>query len=290
MGCVRGGCDPDHMTRKGDGSYGAWPHPSGVGCFLVPPVGAQIRIKRSDVRNDGVDGEAGVIFKGYLHTPRRFLDLDVPLNKAVTYTFEVMNRTTGEYEVFDTVEGHLEPQLSYSAIEDADTYDVANPRDALMIFYSTRLAQLVREGALYVRGAAENKSNHVHRYPVTAAYEGRSNELPTISVDHAGSNGHLGDLGGTYTEEDVQIEMVAAAATIEERDSLASAIRGLLKDTDSFMEDVGMMLPMMAHFEMGVEPVNPPLYTLRWSIMGTVTTWHGNRDLPWEILPLYGWV
>ena len=274
---------------QGDSPYGVWQHPSGVGCFVVVPAGAPFRVLRSDIRK-GVDGEAGLLLRGHCERPRRFLDLDVPLNEDVTYTFETLNNQTGEYEVLDTFSGHLEPQLTYSAVEDADSYDVVSPRDALIIFYSTRLAQLVREGRLYVKGAAQGQSNHHRRYPVSAGYEFRPQDLPVISADHAGSAGALGDLGGNYTEEDIQIEFMAAAASIEERDSLAGAIRGLLKETDAFMEDAGVMLPAFTHFEGGVEPTSPPLYTLRWSICGTVYTWHGERELPWEMLPKTGWL
>lgn len=267
---------------------GVWPHPSGVGIFVCPPCGPLVRVLRSDVRK-GVDDEPKVILQGSFDRPRRFLDLDPPLDREVTYTFETFDALTGEWSVAGTFAGKLEPALSYSAVEDADAVDTVSPRDALILFYSTRLAQLVRSGVLYVRGAREGESNHLNRYPVSPGYTFQNPDLPLITAEHAGSDGKLGDIGGTYTEEDAQIEFMAVSATMEERDSLASAIRGLLKDTDWFLEDAGMMLPQFGHFETGVEPVEPPLYTLRWSVFGRVTTWHSERDLPWELLPLTGW-
>lgn len=248
------------------------PHASGCGVLIAPPLFVPYRVYR-----DGV-----LILEGISGNPERFLDWDAPSYKEIVYRLETMGESdyapSGEYRVT------LRPELTYSAVDDGETYDVVNPRDALVVFFSTRLAQLARAGKLHVKNP-----NHKAKYQVTTAYQFEDSKMPVLVIDYADGESSQGDIGYEYSEGPCKMDFMLAANTKEERDAVWSAVTGLWKDIEWFLDDLGVMSPMLTNKQNSVQEVEPLLYTLSFSITGQLITWHGERSQPWQILNTTAW-
>lgn len=259
------------------------PHPSGCGYYLRPPVGVEYQIFRSDVRT-GIDGVTpGLIAKGYADRYTRYLDWDVPVNKSVTYRF-----VYGSKDLSYTVEA--DPVDTYSALEDSEVMDAPNPRDGLVVYYSTRLAQLVKKGKVLVHLKGEQtESNHSRKYSVRTEYAFEEAELPAIALDYSGGEATGLDLGHSMTEVPFKVDAHMIASSREERDSLRQAVVGLWRDTEWFLEDLGCYESVLTNLDNGMQADEPPFFTLSWSITGTAAVSQGHLDRPWEMLRRTYW-
>lgn len=253
------------------------PHPSGCGAYIVPPAGVPYRVFRSDVRK-GLGGTQGLILEGIASRGTRYLDFDAPIGKEVTYRIEFEGKT-----IERTIRS--EPQNTYSAVNDADMEDSPNPRDALVVYYATRLAQLVKKNKLIVfKKEGEEESNHAKRYSVRSSYHLEESELPILVLDYSDGETQGLDIGHTMTETTFRIEAFFAATSREERDSARQAIVGLWRDTEWFLEDIGAYESSLIDMTHRTQEESIPFYILEFSIVGRYAFDQSARGSKWELL------
>jgi len=267
-------------------------HPSGVGVYLVPPVGCFYRIWRDPSptelildEDDKPIGERDTfVLAGYTCETRQYLEWDVPLNQDLTYRLEVSETEDGPYEELYRSTLCPEPVTVYSALQDGELMDAQNPRDALVVYYATRLAQLVRRGQLKVRNP-----DYKYRYNVLSKYEFNNPELPLLALDYSGGMGEEADLGGFLTEETLMIALTGVASSKEERDGLAGAVRGLIADVSLFLGDLNCINTSYHGYSNGIVESEPYLWSFELTLQTTAYSWNGRREAPWEIVPIAGW-
>lgn len=260
----------------------ATPHPSGCGCYLVPPSGVPYKIFRSDVKF-GLGRVPGLILQGVASPGTRYLDWDLPVGKSVTYRLEA----GGETEEI-TVEA--EPQNTYSAVNDADMEDAENPRDALVVYYATRLAQLTAKGKVVVNlKDGEVESNHARKFSVRTEHNFEEAELPILVLEYEGGEAHGLDLGHEMTEAPFKVEGYFIASSREERDSARQAFVGLWRDTEWFLEDVGCYEADMINIKNSMQPDEPPFYILSFDIVGVFAVDQNAREQTWSMLSRVEW-
>lgn len=256
-------------------------HPSGVGAYITVPSGVPYRIYRLGLKV-GLDGIPGLVMQGYSRVPVRYLDIEAPVGKELAYELHLLG-DSGAYEVAERARVTLTPSMTYAAMQDSEAWDVVNPRDALVLYYATRLAQLARSGHLYVRNP-----DHKLRYEVKVANDFDDHALPVMAALDDDGDAIVGDMGANFTQSVVKVTFVCAAATREERDSLREAVIGLWRETDFFLEDTGMINVMLTNLSSGYEASDPPLHLLRFDVTGEIFTWGGATGA-WQMLPTTQW-
>lgn len=279
-------------------------HSSGVGVLLLPPVNTHYRFWRdpgpfedvfqTDERGNVVLDEtrqpvllrsdALPVLTGYSVRERKFLDWEVSVDEPVHYWLEVAMTENGPWTTVQEWRPVLEPQMYYSAMEDGENYDVSNPRDALVVFFGTRLAQLARAGKLYVRNKARRR-----KYNVTTAYSFDDADMPVLAIGMGYGGGQIGDLGWTVTEETLRLDLVGMAADKGERDSLTLALRGLIAEVNLFLGDLGCVETSFGQMSEEEQHSEPMLYLVKQSIATTVYTHIGIDAGSWELAPVGGW-
>lgn len=280
------------------------PHPSGVGVFLCPPEG-YFRVFRTpgpevvvyEVDENGdvlLDAEEQPKVLEVQHPPildgnqryghRRYLDWDVPMDTPLTYRIE-SSRDGATWTVYAQGTLTLEPQLAYSAIDDDVLTDVINPRDAVIVFLSTRLAQLARQGTLYVRSEA-----HRRRFNVTAADAFGETEAPIIGVRLGGGTGDQGDLGWNFTEERLKLELTCFSFDRRERDSLTRALRGLFSELARFLEDLGASSISYGELDESTQVADPYGYLTTLAVGLTLYTYVHPAAPTWQLVDGAAWV
>ena len=282
------------------------PHPSGVGMLIALPLRVHYRLWRDpgpsvpvihpdsldehgDPKRDPETGQflypqgtqAVPILVGYETRPQPYLDWDVALNVPVTYWIELGESPLGPWLERGRQTVTPTPELTYSVLEDGLTMDALNIRDAIAVFYSTRLAQLAAEGHVIAR-----KPEWRQRFPMTVAYDFEEANLPLGAVQMSYGTGHQGDLGWNITEEDLKFSLSFVAASREERDSISMAVRGLLQELDWFLGDMGCVNTSAGELVENYQVLTPILYSFELAIGTTAYLWHGTRDLGWKLLPV----
>jgi hypothetical protein len=281
------------------------PHPSGCGAYIQPPRFTYYRFWRDPCPTEdvfAVDAKGNIILspdtrqptyistaqipvlQGYTDQARRYLDWEVPVGVPFTYRLELSVLEDGPWVQVQDWVLDLQPTMSYSAIEDGENYDVSNPRDALVVFYGTRLAQLARAGKLYTRNKAYRK-----KYNTTTAYSFDDADMPVLSIGLGYGSGHGGDLGWNLTEENIRLDIVGMAADKLERDSLTAALRGLVAEVDLFLGDLGCVETSYGQLRETEQHSEPMLYLIEQSITTTLYTHIHIDSGAWELIPIGGW-
>ena len=279
-------------------------HPSGVGLYISPPLGVYYRVIRTPgpeevVFQEDEDGNAALddagqpilisrtpvpVLHGFTRKPCRYLDWDVPVETDVTYTIYTSDTENGTYAPYFRQVMHTSVDTSYSALEDSDMNDVVNIRDAMVVYLSTRLGQLARQGKVYTR-----QPGHRMKYNVTTEYEYADADLPIVSVGLGYGTGSSACLGWELTEEILTLKIVGAAMNKQERDTLTNALRGLIHEIDYFLQDLGCMESSYGHLVEGVQHSSPTVYLLEMDISTTTFAHIAVRETPWQLVPIGGW-
>lgn len=222
------------------------------------------------------------ILQGYEIRDQPYLDWDVPLGVPVTYWLETAETDEGPWAEAARHTVTAEPALEYSVMQDVTTLSTLNVRDALAVFYSTRLAQLAAEGAVIAR-----KPEWKKKFPMVVSYDFDEANLPLGSVEMSYGSSGQGDLGWNYTEEDLKFSMIFVAQGREERDSVSAAVRGLMQELDWFLSDLGCVKTCAGEMSHGYQNVSPILYSFEIAIGTTAMVWHGEKNISgWKMLPV----
>lgn len=273
------------------------PHPSGVGVYISPPTGVHFRIIRDPAPVEDIYTAEGEfveslerdVLKGFITTPRKFLDWDCPTGEEVTY--QILISETGEDDTFTlanrgTYTFTLTPKQGYSVLQDGDTFNTPNPRDILKLFFSVKLAELCRVGAIRVKNPG-----HRAKFPVTTNYQFPEANLPVMSIDLAQGNGGPADIGWGMTESQIKLGIIIAALEAHERDQISMAMVGLMREVDWLLDDLGMINTQYGEMEHGIQHSDPPLYLLNLAVACTGYTYPFDRNVDtWEPLPGTSWV
>ena len=273
----------------------ASPHPSGVGVILTPPVGVRFRLwrdpapleKEFDPESGQLVGSHEVpVLRGLCSKPGQYFDWDAPLDTPLTYWLEVRVAPALDYqEVWrDTIT--LKPQVRYSALEDGGLQDSLSIRDALVVYYSTRLAQLVREGSLYARNPG-----HAYRFPVVTSFDQTEPNLPQMSAGSEQVEVASGSLGWEMSEQTLSVQFVAASSDERERDSLGQALWGLMRELDWYLSDLGCLETQMTDYVSGInQTIVPILYQLAFKISLSLFVYGSQDDPGWQLVPNQRWI
>ena len=280
------------------------PHPAGVGFFILPPRARHFQIWRdpgpsrydyelddegaplTDPLTNQVIADPVVvplpILSGYELHPRPCLDWTAPCDGPVTYWLMVAPSKDGPWVEDQRIKLEVVSERGYSVLKDGVTMDAFELRDAVAVFFSVRLAQLAAEDHVIAR-----KPEWKKRFPMTVAYDFGEADLPLGAVGLAYGRGGPADLGWNLTEEDFKLSLQFAAKSREERDSITTAVRGLMQELDWFLEDMGCQNTTFGEMVQGYQDTAPVLYTLELAIGTTSYIWHQNRDeSQWTMLPI----
>lgn len=279
------------------------PHPSGTAFFVLLPMKVHYRLWRTpgpvvreierdengEPLRDPMTGQilseatekAIPIMTGLEIQPHPYLDWDVPVGEEVTYWLETGPSDQGPWTEVARQTVKAEPELTYSVLDDGATMDALNIRDAIGVFFSTRLAQLAREGRVIAR-----KPEWKNRFPMTVAYDFEEANLPLGAVGMSYGTAAPGDIGWTMTEEDLKFSLTFVAQTREERDSVSMAARGLIQELDWFLSDMGCVNTVAGEMVEGYQQVSPVLYSYEFAVGTTSYIFHGARDFGWRLLPV----
>lgn len=179
----------------------------------------------------------------------------------------------------------MTPNVRYSAVEDGSAMDVLSPRDMLVVYLSIRLAQIARDGALYVRSDAHKK-----RFNVKADHTFDEAETPVISVGLSGGMGGQGDLGWNFTEERLKFTLTAFSFDKSERDSLTRVLRGLIGEIAWFLGDLGCDEISFGELEEQSVVRQPYGYMTKLAIGVKVYTYIRAVSQGWQLTPSAGWI
>lgn len=275
-----------------------------MGLYIEVPLGVYYQITRTPgpeqvVFEEDEDGNAALdengqpilisrtdvpILQGFTRKPSRYLDWDVPVEVDIAYTILTCDTVDGVYAPFWQQTMHTSVDTSYSVLEDSDMNDVINIRDAMVVYLSTRLGQLARQGKVYTR-----QPGHRMKYNVTTEYEYADADLPIVSVGLGYGTGSSACLGWELTEEVLSLKIFGAAMDKRERDTLTGALRGLIHEIDYFLQDLGCMESSYGHLVEGVVHSSPTLYSVEMDISTTAFTQIAVRETPWQLVPVGGW-
>jgi|GEM_PF-6638808 len=283
------------------------PHESGMGVLITPPTHTYFRVWRTpgpteEIFETDADGELVLdpdtdapilieerdvpVLSGYVTSTRRLMDWDTPVDVPLRYRIEISDTEAGPYApvLDDTLT--LEPNVTYSALEDGGLLGVASPRDALVVYLSWRLASLARQGVIPVR-----RKSHKRKFPVVTSYSFNEADLPVVAVHYAYGRGHALDLGSTMSVHHPKIGFTVAAADKPERDALTRVFEGLIVELESFLVDLGCDEVEYGEMAESVQQSDPYLHLLELALGMTRYVFHGHRAASgWTLIPTSRWV
>lgn len=250
-------------------------HETGVGYFLSIPSNEEFRLTRY------FDPEVGeeVLVEGVFPSGQLYLDWGVNPRGATVYRYYL--RDGDEYIQDSEWAAEPKPLLSWNPIDVGSFYAASDPRDALIVFLSARLAQLVRNGTIKVKNP-----NHGVYFPVKRNYMFELAETPVISARYSAGAGVAGDISGILTEEMLDVSLDVAAGTDQELDQVTRALRGLRGEVERFLTDLGCLNARYTNFsEFLIPNVEPQLYGANMTISCTAYTFLQREEETWTLLP-----
>lgn len=275
-------------------------HPSGLGAFITPPVGYFYRIWRTpspklatyDEETKEFLGDTPVpVLAGFADRYARYLDWGAEPNLGqdgkilpTIYRCEAALTEDGEYVTIWEESLTLTPVLTYSPIQDDLMHSAMDVRSAVIVFFSTRLAELVRSNKLFCK-----KKRHGLKFPVTPYFDFAPVDLPGLAVEVTSSTAQPFDLGYEMGMEYMELSCNGAALDRAERDGLTNAFRYLARELSWFLEELGCINPVIAEIRNSAEFTEPMTYVTTCTIQLSTYGFGDCIETLWELAPVAHW-
>lgn len=238
-------------------------HITGVGAFLNIPSNVEYKITRQLPRE-----KEYLVSQGNLMWQKRYLDTDVAIVGETVYRFYIQSGIDAENKpiyALNQTEIHVsKPNLFWSPMMDGSAFTASEPRDALILFLSIRLAQLVQQGHIKL---PQDKKAHGLRFPVRGTFEFVESDMPVVAIDYGGGQGSAGDLGWAVSEDNLKLNIYIAADRLEDRNAVGKNIIALMREIDWFLSDYGCLNIEYGEYQHYLEArLNIPVYMAQMSI------------------------
>lgn len=217
------------------GSFGAFIH--------IPP---KVTFRMTRDIEDG-EGESNIFENAYVDEVRYFFDAETNVRGPTHYKLYTMVDGVETHDPDDSITIYPDQTVSWNPINDPNLYKATNPKDALILFLSARLAQITA-----IPGTELNlkvkKPNHRHRYPVSRGHAFTDADFPNLSVEYASGAGGAAGIGWLATEHGLQLQVELIAGSLDERDAVSNALRELIPEIDIFLENLGCYCSKYGNF------------------------------------------
>jgi hypothetical protein len=258
------------------------PHPSGAGFWLQVDAGEEFKLTR-EVHIE--EGEV-VVATGVLEHQQVWLDYGFSPRGTTIYRYYNKD-SSGAWVRRQELSPKPNPQMWWNPFGCPQLQAVKDPRDAMIVFFATRLAALTKQGNIQV-----NNPNHKTVFPVVVGYGFDTPHLPMVSAHYNNGASAMTDCGSGVMEEVLNIRLNLIAESQFELDQVARAIRGVLPELNLFLYSLDCHNVQYGNMQQGTsaqmegEAIVLTVYQATFDISFTSFSFAGYNDpARWKLLP-----